>query len=158
MHSETYSVQLVTPTGNNTMDEVDHTIINAATAILPYFSPNQTHTWFRRAERHFHLKRITVRTPKADYTIEVLTESIFQHISPWLDMQPAEIKYEDLKAMLLKKFRPTSSIHAQRILDLPQQPMSDRTPSQIWHEIFTLLQLPDINEDTGSHKQLDLHK
>ena len=85
-----------------------------------------------------------------NYTIEVLQESVFQHISPWLDMQQAEIKYENLKAMLLKKFYPTSSVRAQPILDLPQQPMSDRTPSQIWHEIFTL------NEDTGSHKQLDL--
>ena len=36
--------------------------------------------------------------------------------------------------------------------------MSDRTPSQIWHEISTLLQFPDINEDTMSHKQLDLPK
>ena len=54
-----------------------------------------------------HLIRITVSTRKADYTIEVLPESVFQHISPWLDMHPAEIKYEDLKAKLLKKFCPT---------------------------------------------------
>ena len=152
MYSETY------PTENNTMEEGDHTIINASTVQLPSFSLNQSFVWFRRAEHHFHLKRITVSTTKADYTIEVLPESVFQHLSPWLDMQPAEIKYEDLNAMLLKKFFPTLSVRVQRILDLPQQPMSDHTLSQIWHEIFTLLQLPDIKEDTGSHKQLDLTK
>ena len=97
-------------------------------------------------------KRITVSTTKADYTIEVLPGSVFQHISPWLDMQPADIKYEDLKTMLLKKFCPTSSVHAQRILDLPKQPMSDCTHSQICHDIIPRLQLPDINE------QLDLPK
>ena len=75
-----------------------------------------------------------------------------------LDMQPAEIKYEHLKAILLKKFCPTSYVRAKHILDLPQQPMSDRTPSEIWHDIFTLLQFPDINVDAGSHKQLGLPK
>ena len=90
--------------------------------------------------------------------MKVLPESVFQHISPWLDIPPAEIKYEDLKAMLLKKFCQTSSVRAQRILDFPQQPMSYRTPSQISYEIFTLLQLPDINEDTEYHKQIDLPK
>ena len=144
----------MSPTENNTMEEVIHTTINESTKRLPSFSPNQPLTWFRRAERHFHLKRSIVSTTKADDIIAVLTEFVFQHISPWLDMQPAAIKYEDRKAMLLKKFCPTSSVHALRILDLPQQPMSDRTPSQIWHDILTLLQLPDINECTGSYRQL----
>ena len=54
---------------------------------------------------------------------------------------------QSLKAMLLKKFCPTSYVRAQRILDLPQQQMSDRAPSQIWRKIFTLLQLPDIYEN-----------
>ena len=87
------SIQLVTPTENNTMEEVDHTIINASTVRLPTFSPNQPLTWFQRADRHFHIKRITVSTTKADYTIEVLSESVFQHISTCLDTQLAAIKY-----------------------------------------------------------------
>ena len=137
MYSETYSVQLVTPTETNRMEEVDHAIINASTVRLPSFSPNQQLTWFRRAEGKFHLKRITVSTTNADYAIEVLPEFVFQYISPWLDMQPADIMYEDVKAMILKNFCPTSSIRIQRILDLPKQPMSERTPSQI-----SLISLP----------------
>ena len=41
---------------------------------------------------------------------------------------------------------------------LAAQPMSDHTPSQIWHVICTLLQLANITEVTGSHKQFDLPK
>ena len=92
----------------------------------------------------------------ADYTIEVLPKSVFQHISPWLNTQLADIKYEDLKTMLLKKYCQTSSVRAQRILVLPQQPIFNRTPSQVGDEILTRLQLSDINEDTWSYKQLDL--
>ena len=40
------------------MTEED-TSINAAAVRLPPFSPNQQLTWFRRAERHFHPKKIT---------------------------------------------------------------------------------------------------
>ena len=100
-------------------------------ALITIFPTKPIVYMVRRAERHFHLKRITVSTTNADYTIEVLPGSVFQHISQWLDMHPAEIKYEDLEAMLLNKFCPTSSVRAQRILNLSQQPMSDRTPSQI---------------------------
>ena len=85
------------------------TSINAAAVRLPPFSPNQPLTWFRRAERHFHLKKITSSTTKADYAIEVLPESVFQHIASWLDTQPAEIQYEDLKAALLRTFCPSPS-------------------------------------------------
>ena len=82
------------------MTEED-TSINAAAVRLPPFSPNQQLTWFRRAERHFHPKKITSSTTKADYAIEVLPESVFQHIASWLDSQPVEIQYEDLKVALL---------------------------------------------------------
>ena len=55
------------------------------------------------------VKTITICTTKADYTIEVLMETVFQYISPWLDTHLAEIKYEDMKAMLPKKFNTISS-------------------------------------------------
>ena len=71
---------MMTPTKNNTMEKVENTIINASTVRLPSISPNQPLTWFRRAKHYFNLKRITVGTTKVDYTIEVLPESIFQHI------------------------------------------------------------------------------
>ena len=94
-------------------------IVTVFNVRLPTLSPNQPLTWFRRAELNFHLKRITVRTTKVDYTIEVFPESVIQHSLPWLVTHLAEIKYEDMKAMLLKKFYPTSSVRARRILDLP---------------------------------------
>lgn len=132
--------------------------INATSVRLPTFSPNQPLTWFRRAERHFNLKKITSSTTKADYVIEVLPESVFQQISPWLDTQPAEIKFEDLKSTLLTKFCPTPAVRAHRILDLPHQSQQDRTPLSVWHEINMLQQLPDIDSDTNLPKKLDLIK
>ena len=134
------------------------TEVNATTVRLPQFSPNQPLTWFRRAERHFNLKKITSSATKADYTLEVLPDSVFVHIAPWLDTQPAEIKYEDLKATLLRTFCPTSAVRARRIIELPQQLGSDTTPTNAWHEISTLQQLPDVDAATGTHKQLDLAK
>ena len=134
------------------------TEVNATTVRLPQFSPNQPLTWFRRAERHFNLKKITSSATKADYTLEFLPDSVFVHIAPWLDTQPAEIKYEDLKATLLRTFCPTSAVRARRIIELPQQLGSDTTPTNAWHEISTLQQLPDVDAATGTHKQLDLAK
>ena len=131
--------------------------INATSVRLPTFSPNQPLTWFRRAERHFSLKKITSSATQADYTLEVLPEAVFQQISPWLDTQPAEIQYPDLKAKLLKEFCPTSSVRTRRILVLPQNPPADLTPTQLWHEINTLRQLPGLDENSKP-KLLDLAK
>ena len=137
------------------MKDSPSTSINT-TVHLPVFSTNQLLTWFRRAERHFHLKKINNSTTKADHVIEVLPESVFQQIAPWMDTQLAEIKYDDLKATLLKTFCPTSAVRARRLLGLPQQLPADRTPTQIWHEINTLRQLPELDSITGLHKQLDI--
>ena len=131
------------------------TEVNATTVRLPQFSPNQPLTWFRRAERHFNLKKITSSATKADYTLEILPGSVFVHIAPWLDTQPAEIKYEDLKATLLRTFCITPAVRARRMIELPQQLGSD---TKAWHEISTLQQLPDVDVTTGTHKQLDLAK
>ena len=110
------------------MTQNEQTTINATAVRLPPFSPNQPLTWFRRAERHFHLKNITNSTTKADHAIEVLPESVFQRISPWLDTQTAEIKYDDLKSYLLRSFCPTLAVRTRRILELPQHSEADRIP------------------------------
>ena len=63
-----------------------------------------------------------------------------------------------MKTTLLKEFSPPASVRASRLLDLPRQPIGDRTPTQVWHEIATLRQLPEIDETTKQHKHLDLYK
>ena len=128
------------------------------TVRLPQFSPNQPLTWFRRAESHFNLKGITNSIIKADYALETVPEAVCQTISPWLDTQLEDITYETLKTTLLKEFSPPASVRASRLLDLPRQPIGDKTPTQIWHKIATLRQLPEIDETTKQHKHLDLYK
>ena len=43
-------------------------------------------------------------------------------------------------------------------MDLPRQPIGDRTPTQVSHEIATLRQLAEIDKTTKQHKHLDLSK
>lgn len=131
--------------------------VNATAVRLPQFSPNQPLTWFRRAERHFKLKKITNTATQADYTFESLPEFVFQQIAPWLDTQAAEIHYDVLKTKLLREFCPTPAVRAHRIVNLPSQISHDRTPTQVWHEINTLQQLPE-KDSNGDYKQLNLAK
>ena len=41
---------------------------------------------------------------------------------------------------------------------MPSQPIGDRKPSQLWNEICTLSQLPEVDEVTKQHKEVDLKK
>ena len=107
-----------------------------------------------------HVKKMLTNLRKmfTGYAIEVLPESVFQHIASWLDTQPAEIQYDDLKAALLRTFCLSPSVRARRILDLLRQLPGDCTLTQAWHNINTLCQLPELDATTGLHKQLDLVK
>ena len=41
---------------------------------------------------------------------------------------------------------------------MPSQPMGDRKPSQLWDEICTLSRLPEIDDNSQQHKEVDLKK
>ena len=130
---------------------------NAVATRLPEFSQHEPLTWFRRAETRFRLRGIKQATTKADYVLEALPETIFRRIGPWLDQQPDEIPYDDLKKHLLREFSPTTSERARRLLLMPSQAIGDRKPSQLWDEICMLSRLPEINEDS-KNKEVDLKK
>ena len=132
--------------------------INAVATRLPEFSHNEPLTWFRRAETRFRLRGITQPTTRADYVLEALPETIFRRIGSWLDQQPEEIPYDDLKKYLLKEFSPTASERARRMLLMPSQPMGDRKPSQLWDEICTLSRLPEVDDVSKQNKEVDLKK
>ena len=141
----------------STMPE-DSTQINVVAARLPDFSSQEPLTWFRRAETRFRIRGITQPTTKVDYVLEALPEEIFRRIGPWLDQQDDEIPYEDLKKHLLKEFSPTTSERARRLLMMPSQPIGDRKPSQLWNEICALSRLPEVDEVTKQHKEVDMKK
>ena len=132
--------------------------INAVATRLPDFSPTEPLTWFRRAETRFWLRGVKQQTTRADYVLEALPEAVIRSIGPWLDQQPDEIPYDDLKKHLLKEFSPTTSERARRLLLMPSQPMGDRKPSQLWDEICTLSRLPDVDDKSLQHKEVDLKK
>ena len=130
---------------------------NAVATRLPEFSQHEPLTWFRRAETRFRLRDIKQATTRADYVLEALPETIFRRIGPWLDQQPDEIPYDDLKKHLLKEFSPTTSERARRLLLMPSQPIGGRKPSQLWDEICMLSRLPETDEDS-KNKEVDLKK
>ena len=132
--------------------------INAVATRLPDFAQNEPLTWFHRAETRFRIRDIVQPTTRADYVLEALPEAIFALIGPWLDQQPDEIPYDDLKKHLLKEFSPTTSERARRLLSLPSQPMGDRKPSHLWDEIYTLSRLPEVDAVSKQHKEVDLKK
>ena len=131
---------------------------NAVATRLPEFLQHEPLTWFRRAETRFRLRGIKQATTKADYVLEALPETIFRRIGPWLDQQPDESPYDDLKKHLLREFSPTTSERARRLLLMPSQPIGDRKPSQLWDEVCMLSGLPEIDEDSKKHKEIDLKK
>ena len=149
---------LVTPRLRTSTMPEDSTQINVVAARLPDFSSQEALTWFRRVETKFRIRGITQPTTKADYVLEALPEEIFRRIGPWLDQQSDEIPYQDLKKHLLKEFSPTTSERARRLLRMPSQPIGDRKPSQLWNEICTLSRLPEVDEVTKQHKEVDLKK
>ena len=132
--------------------------INTVATRLPEFCHTEPLTWFRRAETRFRLRSIKQPTTKADYVLEALPEAVFRRIGSWLDQQPDEIPYDDLKKHLLKEFSLTTSERARRLLQMPSQPIGDRKPSQLWDEICTLSRLPDVDDNSQQHKEVDLKK
>ena len=104
--------------------------INAFATRLQDFSATEPLTWFRRGKTRFRLRGVKQQTTRADYVLEALPEAVIRSIGPWLDQQPNEIPYDDLKKHLLREFSPTSE-RVRRLLLMSSQPMRDREPSQL---------------------------
>lgn len=131
--------------------------INAAATRLPPFAANEALTWFRRAETKFRLKNIKNSITKADHVLEALPEEVFRRLAPWLDDQPAELQYEQLKNHLLTEFSLSQSERARRVFAMPNLPLGDRSARDVWHDILTLCRLP-ITDADGNFNEIDLKK
>lgn len=132
------------------------TDIHAIAVKLSPFSTQEPISWFRRAEIQFRLRKITDPRTQADYVLEAIPESVFPQVSAWLDQQSDDIAYTDIKAHLLKEYTLTVSARAQRLLAIPQQPLGDRTASNVWNEMQSLARLPGTDATTGKAPQIDL--
>ena len=80
-----------------------HTI-HAAAVRLPLFASNEPLTWFRRAETQFRLTGIRNTYTQSDYVHEVIPDSVFRRLAPWLHEQPDRISYGDLKQRLPEEY------------------------------------------------------
>ena len=77
---------------------------------------------------------------------------IFRHIPLWLDQQA------DMKKHLLLEFLPTVSERAKRLLLISFQNISNNKPSELWDKICAMSWLPEIDDATKQHKELDIKK
>ena len=134
-------------------DSTDPTII--ANFRLPAFSPVDTAIWFRRAEVQFRIKNVKSPTSQADHVLAALPDTIFPQLAEWLDSHGADpIKYQDLKAFLLKKFSLSPEQRVKCILDLVQQPLGDQRPSDALTELRSLARLPP--DGSGTQQSIDV--
>ena len=122
---------------------------------LPTFSAIDAHTWFRRAEVQFRLKKLTSPTTKADHVLAALPEELFPRISEWLFSKgDAAIQYDDLKTYLLQRFTPSATSRVTQLLQLAKQPLGDQRSSDALLEIKVLARL--LSAADGSARRLDL--
>ncbi|ROT74823.1 Transposon Ty3-G Gag-Pol polyprotein [Penaeus vannamei] len=131
------------------------TEVNAASIRLPPFSLNEALTRFRRAETQFRLKNIVKATTKADQVVAVLPKEVFHWIAPWLYSQLDDIDYDTLKQELLKEFSLSPSERVRQILNIPNTPLVDWTPKQVWQEINTLCRLPTKDEQAPTSTDIN---
>ena len=136
---------LVTPNQTEKMPETDEKSIHLAKLRMPTFSTKHPSIWFRRVEAAFKNSGVTVEDTKCNCILEAIPESVIESIAPWLDGQPDTLDYAKLKARILKVYAPTPQQRVDRLLQLPAQmeQQDDVSPSQVWHEINSLLTNPD---------------
>jgi hypothetical protein len=85
-----------------------------------------------------------------------MTDDIFPRIAHWLNDQPDELSYENLKKFLLEEFTLKPAERAQKVLALASQPVGDMSARQAWYEMQALLTLP--SSIPGSSKKVDLER
>ena len=124
---------------------------------LPQFTTDAAVAWFMRAECQFRLNKITCETTKADMIMSMLPTDVFNKISPWLQTQTGALRYEDLRAKLIKAYDIPVPVRAQRALDLMSTPLGDSLPSQAYTELARLLQLDEMDA-SGKPKEISLSR
>ena len=142
-----------TPTGA-TMTQTITPHTNAALPLkLPTFSTTDPMAWFCRAEIQFRLKK-TPEERHADYVLEALPADVFAQISSWLVGQPPEIKYKDIKTLLMRQYSTPSSMRTQQILAKSKISIGSQDPESTWNEFQALARLPA--DETGTSNSLDM--
>ena len=122
---------------------------------LPPFSTVDAALWFRRAEVQFRLKSIKSDTSKADHVLAAIPDSLFPQLAQWLnDHDDQTVKYDQLKAFLLKKFSLTPEQRVKHIMEIAKQPLGDQRPSAALAELRALARLPSTS--SGTSKSIDM--
>lgn len=124
------------------MDEKAAVAVNPVAMKLPPLTLKNPSLWFRRAEAKFRLAGITSQTTMADHALNALSEDALERLDTWLDQQDIKLDYKDLKQYVVKRFSPSASERAQRILQMADQPLGDTTVQEAYDEIEALARLP----------------
>ena len=130
------------------------TEVNLAKPRLPTFSSKHTSIWFRGADATFKNASITSEETRVNCVLENIPETVLETIAPWLDMQPDVLEYSKLKERILKVFSLSAQQRVDRLISLPAQleQQHDVTPSQVWHEINSLITIPAGQKINYAHE------
>ena len=131
------------------------TEVNLAKLRLPTFSSQHTSIWFRRADAAFKNASIAPEETRANCVLEIIPETVLETIAPWQsDMQSDVLEYSKLKEQILKVLSLTAQQRVNRLNSLSAhlEQQHDVTPSKLWHEINSLMTLPDGKKSNYAHE------
>lgn len=108
---------------------------------LPPFCEENPRAWFRLVDARFTVTKTTDEIEKTSRVLEALPAHVFKRIASWLNTQPVDLVYKDLKDELLQSYVPSQHTRIKQALEMVNNP-SER-PSERWRTMDELQHNPD---------------
>lgn len=130
--------------------------ISAVACRLPPFSAKHPDVWFLQAEASFRVSHITSQETRFNHLQQSLPIEIAVEVRDILANPPTTNPYDTLKAAILSRTSPSERQRFQGLLSAEE--LGDRRPSQLLHELQTLLGDAPSATDSRLLKELFLRR
>ncbi|XP_059805130.1 uncharacterized protein LOC132380394 [Hypanus sabinus] len=114
----------------------DAASVHAVSLKLPGFWTQRPDLWFQQAEAQFHIRQITSEDTRYYYVVSSLDQDTAAQVAEFVQSPPADGKYTEFKALLLRTFGLSRRKRAARLLHLDG--LGDRPPSALMNEMLSL--------------------
>lgn len=106
------------------------------TCKLPPFWKPDARLWFLQVESIFSFNRITTDNSRYNYLVSSLDGNMMTELADFLMQPPESDKYEQLKALIIKRFTETPDRQLHRAMS--ELVLEDKKPSQLLHQMTRL--------------------
>ncbi|XP_059810283.1 uncharacterized protein LOC132383399 [Hypanus sabinus] len=114
----------------------DAASVHAVSLKLPGFWTQRPDLWFQQAEAQFHVRQITSEDTRYYYVVGSLDQDTAAQVAEFVQSPPADGKYTEFKALLIRTFGLSRRERAARLLHLDG--LGDRPPSALMNEMLSL--------------------